>query len=166
MFELKPLSREAIPAALDKAHRYRLLNEPLETESICLDILDVDPDNQQALIYLLLALTDQFHHELTPDFNRAMKVLERLQDEYSRHFYHGIICERRAKTHFDRGGFGSGHVAYDWFRQAMAAYEKAIEIRPGGNDDSILRWNTCARTLMRHPELVPTEKTPDESMLE
>jgi len=28
MFELKPLSKEAIPAALEKAERYRLLNEP------------------------------------------------------------------------------------------------------------------------------------------
>ena len=53
MFELKPLSTEAIPAALEKAERYRLLNEPGEAESICLDVLKADPENQQALITLV-----------------------------------------------------------------------------------------------------------------
>src|SRR5207248_11695595 len=58
MSELKSLSKEAIPAALEKAERYRLLNEPGEAESICLDILKADPENQQAIITLLLALTE------------------------------------------------------------------------------------------------------------
>ena len=47
MFELKPLNKDAIPAALDKAMRYRLLNEPGAAESICLDVLRIDPENQQ-----------------------------------------------------------------------------------------------------------------------
>ena len=54
MFELKPLTADAIPRSLEKAERYRLLNEPGEAESICEDILRLDPDNQQALIALLL----------------------------------------------------------------------------------------------------------------
>ena len=33
--------------------------------------------------------------------------------------------------------------------------EQAISIRPEGEDSSILRWNTCARVLQRHPDLVP-----------
>src|SRR6476646_9345605 len=60
MPELKQLNKDAIPAALEKAERYRLLNEPGEAESICLDILAVDPDNQRAIITLLLAFTDRF----------------------------------------------------------------------------------------------------------
>src|SRR5205809_2184265 len=36
-----------------KAERYRLLNEPGEAESICLDILVVDPENQHAIIMLI-----------------------------------------------------------------------------------------------------------------
>ena len=60
MFELKPLHSDAVQAALARAERYRLLNEPSEAESICLDILAVDPDNQPARIMLLLSLTDQF----------------------------------------------------------------------------------------------------------
>ncbi len=59
MSELKALHKEAIPAALEKATRYRLLNEPAEAESICLDVLKADPENQEAIITLLLALTDR-----------------------------------------------------------------------------------------------------------
>ena len=46
MFEFKRITPEAVPAALSKAERYRLLNEPREAESICRDVLLVDPENQ------------------------------------------------------------------------------------------------------------------------
>jgi len=49
MFELKRLSTAAIPAALVKAERYRLLNEPDEAQSICEDVLHADPDNFEAV---------------------------------------------------------------------------------------------------------------------
>jgi len=62
MFELKLLTKVAVPKALERAERYRFLNEPGEAESICLDVLRVEPDNQKALITLLLALTDQIEH--------------------------------------------------------------------------------------------------------
>jgi tetratricopeptide (TPR) repeat protein len=154
MFELKSLSREAVPAALEKAYRYRLLNEPMEAESICRDILEVDPGNQEATITLLLALTDQFE-ERPQCFDQARELLCQLQDEYTRIYHGGIVRERKAKVQFRRSGPRTGHNAYDWFRQAMEHFEKAAEIRPAGNDDAILRWNTCARILMSHPELVP-----------
>jgi hypothetical protein len=166
MFKLKPLSAEAIPAALEKATCYRYLNEPAEAESICLDILEVEPDNQQALITLILALTDQFDHELSQPFSRSRELVQRLTDTYCRNYYSGIICERRAKVHFKRGGPGSGHLAYDWFQQAMRAYEEAIENRLAGNDDAILRWNACARMIMNSSDLKPGHKTENEHMLE
>lgn len=166
MFDLKPLSKKAIPAALDKAQCYRFLNEPAEAESICLDILEVEPENQSALATLVLALTDQFEHELSPAFGKARELLQRFKDEYSKNYYNGIICERRAKAHLDRGGPGSGHVAYDWFLQAMEAYGEAIDLSLSGNDDAILRWNACARILRRNPEVSPASKEPGEQMLE
>jgi hypothetical protein len=166
MFELKPLSKEAIPAALEKANCYRYLNESVEAESICLDILEVEPDNQQAITTLLLALTDQFGHNLGASFSRARDLFPRLQDDYSRIYYRGIICERRAKAHLDRGGPGSGHLAYDWFRQAMEAYASAIDKRLAGNDDAILRWNACARIIMNNSSVVPSKEESRESMLE
>jgi hypothetical protein len=166
MYKLKPLSKEAVTAALEKASCYRYLNEPAEAESICLDILEVEPDHQQALITLILALTDQFDRNLTKAFPKAREAAKRLTDEYCRIYYRGIICERRAKLHFEHGGPGSGHLAYDWFRQAMDAYEKAIDRRLAGNDDAILRWNACARALMNNPGLKPAEQDTREFMLE
>jgi len=166
MYKLKPLSKDAIPAALEKATCYRYLNESAEAESICLDILEVEPDNQPALITLILALTDQFNRNLSQSFPRSREAVKRLTDEYCRIYYRGIICERRAKVHFERGGPGSGHLAYDWFRQAMDAYEKAIDKRLAGNGDAILRWNACARLIMNNSDLVPAEKGTREFMLE
>ena len=166
MFKLKPLSKEAIPAALEKANCYRFLNESFEAERLCLDILEVEPDHQQAIITLLLSLTDQFGHDLGASFTKARELFPRLEDEYSRIYYRGIICERRAKAHLDRGGPGSGHLAYDWFRQAMDAYESAIDKRLAGNDDAVLRWNACARMLMNQSSVVPAKEESRESMLE
>jgi len=163
MLVLKPLSSEAIPGALAKAERYRLLNEPAEAESICLDILEVQPDNQQALVMLLLALTDQFDEDVST--KEATDVLPRLKDQYERAYYAGIICERRAKALRHRGGPASGLIAYDWFRKAMSWYEEAEQLRPPGNDDTLLRWNACARFLLRHPQLEPQPEEQAEPLL-
>ena len=138
----------------------------MRRSSICLDILEVEPDNQPALVTLILALTDQFDRNLSQFFPRSREAVKRLTDEYCRIYYRGIICERRAKVHFERGGPGSGHLAYDWFRQAMEAYEKAIDKRLAGNGDAILRWNACARLIMNNSDLVPAEKGTREFMLE
>ena len=166
MFELKHLSREALPAALEKADRYRLLGEPLEAESICSDILEVDPDNRAAKITLVLALSEQLQRRLGEKYDRAREVVLGLDDEYSRAYYEGLLCERRAKVVLDRNDTGSGSVAYAWFRQAMAHFERAIELRPAGNDDPILRWNTCARILNRHTDLKPEPETQISDLLE
>lgn len=152
VFSLKPLKRRAIPEALEKARHYRLLNEPLEAESICLDILELEPDHEEALITLVLALTDQFEHRLKHAFKQAQAAVDRLQDPYDTAYYKGLVCERRAKIHLSRGGPGSGHVSFSWFRRAMELYEFAMELRPE-SADPILRWNTCARIISRTPAL-------------
>jgi|SRR5579863_3522765 len=165
-YELKPLSHEAIPAALEKAHRYRLLNEPVEAESICRDILEIESTNQEALVTLLLALTDQFDQNLGAAAAAARTVLERISDPYSRLYHAGIMCERRAKAHLKRGGPHSRHQAYDWFQRALSHYDEAAAVRPHGNDDAILRWNTCVRILRAQPELVPNVETEPSGWLE
>src|SRR5262245_50163161 len=117
--KLKPITREGIPAALQKAERYRLLNDSSAAESICLDVLDIDPGNQEAVVSLLLAITDQFGDELAEHVHRARDVLPRLTDEYERVYYAGIICERRARAQLHRGALGSAEVAAEGFRDAM-----------------------------------------------
>jgi hypothetical protein len=150
MFELKKLSADAIPAALEKALRYRLLNEPAEAESICHDVLRIDPENQQALVTLLLALTDRFGTGYAVGATEVQEVLSHLRNEYERAYYAGIVCERRAKAHLRQGHPGAGHDAYEFLREAMIWYEKAEALRPAKNDDALLHWNTCARLIMRN----------------
>ena len=148
VFELKPLSREGIQAALEKAMRYRLLNEPGEAESICHDVLRTEPENQQALVTLLLALTDRFSKGYAVGLTQAREILPRLRDPYEQAYYAGIICERRAKAQLQRGAPGCGFEAYEFLREAMEWYEKAETLRRSGNDDALLRWNACARIIM------------------
>jgi hypothetical protein len=158
MFELKRITAEGVLAALEKAERYRLLNEPEMAESICRDVLAIQPDNQQARIMLLLALTDQFPHEQAECFREAQELLPGLHGEYERLYYGGIIWERRASARLGHGGPGSGKVAYPWLCKAMELYEKAEAVRPHGNDDALLRWNTCVRLHQRyHLEPEPVE---------
>ena len=159
--ELKPITREGIPAALQKAERYRLLNDSSAAESICLDVLEIDPDNQEAIVSLLLSITDQFAEEMGEGVRRAREILPRITDAYERTYYAGIICERRARAQLHRGSLGSAEVASEGFREAMSWYEKAEPMRPKGNDEAILRWNTCARMLGRHERVVvPGEYEP------
>jgi len=161
MFELKPLSREGIPAALEKATRYRLLNEPGEAESICHDILRIEPENQHALVTLLLAITDRFDKGYAIEATHAQEIIPKLQDPYERAYYSGIISERRAKAQLNRSGPGSGFEAYEFLRQAMTLYEKAEELRPPGNDDALLRWNACGRIIMQNKLVPRTEERID-----
>jgi hypothetical protein len=150
MPELKILSKKAIPAALEKAERYRLLNEPAEAESICLDVLKADPENQAAIVTLLLALTDRFEKGYAVSDTQAKELLSRIKSEYERNYYAGIFNERRAKAKLGQGTPDCRFQAYDLFREAMGWFEKAEAIRPPGNDDAVLRWNTCARIIERN----------------
>ena len=149
MTDLKPISRDAIPHALEKVERYRLLNEPAEAESICRDVLRADPGNPRALVMLLLTLTDQFGRGRA-GVSEARELVARLAGEYERAYYEGIVCERQGKALLRGGAVGSESGTYGWLREAMRAYERAEAIRPAGNDDAILRWNACARILRDH----------------
>jgi len=148
--ELKKLSPEGIERALDKVERYRLLNEPWEAESICRDVLDADPDNHQARVSLVLALTDRFDQAEAPSMTEVTALIGRLDDAYERAYYGGIVCERKGTSILKRGLHGSGPLVWDWLRKAMAHYEDAEGLRPPGNDDALVRWNTCARIIDRY----------------
>lgn len=163
-FELKTISSEAVNRALAKAERYRLLNEPWEAESICLDALEIEPDNQEALTTLLLALSDQFDAD-TSRVAEAWTTVARLRDDYERAYYTGIVYERLAKAQLRHGAPGSGPQTYEWLRLAMDCYEKAEAIRPANNDDALLRWNACARLIMRDHHLVPITEERGEPLL-
>ena len=143
----KSISREAIPRAIQKAERYRLLNQSWATESICLDVLEVDPTNQPVLVMLVLALTDQFGASPAELASRARVVLDRLTDPYQRAYYAGIVSERLAHAQLASTAMHAEAMAHDTLRVAMESFEEAERLRAPGNDDAILRWNGCARVI-------------------
>jgi hypothetical protein len=164
MFALKPISRDSIDGALARAERYRLLNEPHEAESICRDILEVDPTNRQARISLVLALTDEIPQE-SGAFAGAMEAMASLETEYDRTYYSGIAWERRAKASYAARAVGASSSIYDWTVKALRLFGEAEHLRPAGNDDAVLRWNACVRFLDRHKELGPAMEEACEPIL-
>jgi hypothetical protein len=165
MFELKKISAEGVPDALEKAERYRLLNEPRLAESICLDILEVEPSNNKAIVTMLLAITDEFTSSSPADVTEARQLLSRLPSEYDRYYYGGIICERKGKSLLGKNIPEGIYIIYEWLLDAMELYEKAETVRPPGNDDALLRWNTCARLITRY-RLKPRDEKYVEPELE
>src|ERR1700691_1265325 len=129
MFTLKPISLDSVGGALAKAERYRLLNEPSEAESICRDILEVDPANREARISMILALTDEFPKE-EGAFASAVGAMSGLETAYDRSYYSGIAWERRAKASYDAGRLGSSGYVYDWIVKALRLFEEAERVRP------------------------------------
>jgi len=147
--KLKRISERGVPEAIAKVELYRNLNEPEEAESICRDILAVEPNNQLALRLLGLALTDQFTGGESDAHVEARKCFESLADSYERLYYTGILHERRAKAQLRAGR--PPHTVLVLFEEAMRCFEEAERIRPPDNDDAILRWNRCLRLIQSLP---------------
>lgn len=168
MADLKKLSAAAIPSALAKAERYRLLNEPEQAESICEDVLAIEPGNPEATAMLILALTDQLA-DGSPDrghaLARAQSLASSVASEYHRAYFRGLIAERRARALLARGGAGSRAAAGEWVREAMARFAEAEPIRPPDDDSAILRWNACVRLIELHPELAAAPEEREEPLM-
>jgi hypothetical protein len=148
-FQLKRITTEGIPHALEKAERYRLLNDPAQAESICLDVLAVAPDDQDALRCLILSLSDQFSANGAAHAAREARAhIVKLTDEYERAYYTGLVHERETRAFLHRKN-AVRSAAYDGFRHAMEWYERAEALRPPGNADAVLRWNSCVRAIER-----------------
>lgn len=161
-FELKKITRTGLDSAVARAEHYRLLNQPKLAQSICFDVLEVDPENQRALIALVLAMTDEFEAS-SASASAARRFAARITDEYQRHYYEGIISERAGRAALGRRA-GTG-MAYQSLAEAMEHFEKAESLRPEGNDDAILRWNACARTI-QESNLRPPQPDDEPQLLE
>jgi tetratricopeptide (TPR) repeat protein len=144
-YQLKRISSAGIAEAISKAELYRSLNEPEEAESICRDILNIEPDHQFALRLLGLALTDQFTGRGSDRYRETEQIFEQLQDPYESFYYTGILYERRAKAQLNAGSPRASVLAL--FEEALRSFAEAERLRPSGNDDAILRWNRCVRLL-------------------
>jgi hypothetical protein len=148
--ELRKISKESVASALDKAKHYRLLNDPENAESICRDVLDIDPHNQIAISHLVLALTDQFDGG-SARVAEAKDWTAKLKSEYERLYLQGLISERAAKRIIATHRPESHYDAYDLFKEAMQYFDLADRLASDdSNDDPILRWNSCARLIQRY----------------
>jgi tetratricopeptide (TPR) repeat protein len=155
-YKLKTISKEGVEEALSKVTLYRYLNEPEEAESICNDILAVEPNNQAALRMLGLAITDQFAEQLPDRYADAGSTFQRLADPYERLYYAGLLCERRAKAQMRAGR--PPQMLVSLFQEAMGYFEEAEKIHPPQNDDAVLRWNRCVRLLEKFPQCEAVEQ--------
>ena len=107
----------------------------------------VDPGNQKAEVSLVLALTDQLGRGVTSVVAQIRQALAKIADPYDQAYYEGIFHEREARAFLGRGK--ASVFAYDGFRDAMDCYERAEKVRPVHNDDAVLRYNSCVRTIQR-----------------
>ena len=160
-YELKRISTAGISEAIAKVERYRSLNEPEEAESICHDILAIEPNHQLALRLLGLALTDQFTGGASDRYREAEAAFQQLTNPYERLYYTGILYERRAKAQLHAGL--PSHTLLPLFHQALGSFAEAEKIRPTGNDDAILRWNRCVRLLQTTTYVWEQEPAPFEA---
>lgn len=165
MFETKSLPAGETAAALALAERSRATGEPDVAESVCLDVLAAEPDNQEALVLLVLARTDLLDRGLPGCVDRAREPLSRLHRDYDRAYYHGVICERQARYLLSRRGRRSAFVAFEWFRFAMEQYEEAIALEPGRLEPR-LRFNSCVRLIERNRLSAPTPEEIEEHGIE
>ena len=161
-YELKSISTAGIPEAISKVELYRSLNEPEEAESICRDILVIEPDHQLALRLLGLSLTDQFTGGQSDRDREAENIFQHLVDPYQRLYYRGIAHERRAKAQLRAGQ--PAHSLLPLFEHALRLFAEAETIRPEGNDDAILRWNRCVRLLQTPGYVWEQESAPFDAL--
>jgi tetratricopeptide (TPR) repeat protein len=153
--KLKTISQSGIAEAIAKAELYRYLNEPEEAESICRDILAVDPNHALGLRMLGLSMTDQFTGGPGDRYAEVEKMFQRLPDPYERNYYTGLLCERRVKAQLRAGR--APHTLLPLLERALQCFGEAERIHPPGNDDAILRWNRCVRLLQSQPEFEAEE---------
>ncbi|HEV2221718.1 MAG TPA: hypothetical protein VMV59_11945 [Candidatus Dormibacteraeota bacterium] len=157
---LKSISKAGIPEAIAKTELYRYLNEPEEAESICHDILAIEPNHQLALRVLGLSITDQFTGAPSDRYAEVQAIFERLENSYERFYYLGLLNERRAKVQLRAGR--PLHALRVLFEEALRCFAEAEKIRPPGNDDAVLRWNRCVRLL--HSHSAAEQQNPDEAI--
>ncbi len=158
-WQLKPLVARNLKAAITLAQHYRDLNQPEEAESICRDVLAVEPENEEAWRTLGLALTDRFPTAWMSLFDEACAAFAKMKSEYERVYYAGIAWERYAKAQVEAG---RAHNAIHAFEEAMARFEQAEAIGPKDEPAPILHYNRCVRAITQNAELARASLVPAE----
>jgi len=165
MAEIKPLPRNDVEAVLSLAGKCRAAGESEAAESMCLDALELEPDNQAVLVLLLLARTDLIDRGLPRWVERARQVLPRLTGAYDQAYYAGLICERQARYMLLQRGSRSGSIAWEWFQFALEHYAEASRIDPE-RLEPVLRSNSCERLVSGNRYCAPGPSDREEHGIE
>ena len=147
MFELKRLTAAGIPAALEKAEQYRLLNQPWAAESICWDTYAaVDPTHQHALRTRLLAQTDQLGSDMGAVRRCAPKRLA--VDSLMRTSVHIMPASSASvsrRRHWNIARLAPGTPPMTNCAKRWSGTTRPRPSGSAGDDDAILRWRLPAR---------------------
>ena len=162
-FKLKSISQAGIGTAIAKAERYRYLNEPEEAESICRDILAVDPNHQLAKRILGLAITDQFSGGVNDRVTEASSVFDSLEERrttYNSGSQQYATDSTTEVASLSARGMRLARLDYEppAKGEPLLVTPDAEKIRAAGNDEAILRWNRCVRLLEQIPMPEPREE--------
>ncbi|MBC8551249.1 MAG: hypothetical protein PSN35_00740 [Candidatus Thioglobus sp.] len=150
------IHKDSISTVLEKARQYRSLREPDLAISICIDVFAVDPENQEALVIYILALTDQYSHQhVKVQPKKIIETIARLTSEFHQIYYTGIFLERKARALLRNPM--SQSFAYEGLMEAIVKYEAAEKMAPSHCSDPILRYNSCLRTIEKE-HLKPREE--------
>src|ERR1700676_3798135 len=139
--QLKSISKAGIPEAIAKVELYRSLNEPEEAESICRDILAIEPEQQLARRMLGLSITDQFLGIAGDRYEECRSIFQSLRDPYERFYYTGLFLERRAKAQLRTGC--AAHILLPLIEEALHCFSEAEKTRPIGNNESYPPGTLC-----------------------
>ena len=163
--DLKTLETSDLDAALIAAQASWSEHRAEETESICLDILDVSPQNARALELLLLSRIELLKKGLPQSVSRAQELIPRLESAFDRAFFSGMVRESQARYLLEKRSRETSHVAYSWFRHAMDDFEEAASADPSRIEPK-LQWNACLRTLKNNPQCTPPPEEDEEHGIE
>jgi tetratricopeptide (TPR) repeat protein len=162
-WELKRLGARNLQSAVNLAKHYRDLNQPEEAESICRDVLDVAPENEEALRTLGLALTDRFPTAWMSLFDEACATFAKLPRAYERMYFTAIAWERYAMAQL---AAGRAHNALHAFEEALKGFEKADSLGSPDDPAAILHYNRCVRVLTTNRDVVSASLVPHEPKYE
>ena len=141
-YRVKRISTAGIAEAIAKAELYRSLSEPEEAESICRDILTIEPQHQLAL--RLLGLPDRsVHRSWVRSYREAEEIFQQLNDRMN-----GTTTLGSRTSDARKRSSKPGNCLLTVQALRTGSYlSQRLRNSPAENDDAILRWNRCVRLL-------------------
>lgn len=162
---LKTFKSDDVEAAMAAARTCWAELQIEDTESICQDVLSLDPTNQEAVELLFRSRVSLLSKGLPRGVERAQELVPQFDGDFEKAFFSGLLRENQARYLLDRRGRQASSVAYNWFRHAMDDFEEANR-QDSTRIEATLHWNACLRTLQANPHCAPNPEEAEEHGIE